>query len=231
MQRDLLAPVDVGLRFAVLERQRLRPGVVLLAAVIAAGVLVLLHVGLAHRRVRRSHDAERASRAAGAKDRPAADDDDDKDDDPNQVDVIALGDPADAPVPARRFGHSGRVHPTILVRLPRFGPQEGLIPNSAAGHLLYGWLAAFNQSNPGAMERVLPSAAAGLTAEAQMQLRQATGGFTLLSAKEIAPGELVFRLRDQTPLGTEVLGTLVMRAGSEPPEVESLSMRAVPASD
>jgi hypothetical protein len=36
--------------------------------------------------------------------------------------------------------------PTILVHLPRFGDQVGLIPDTSAGRLLYGWLAAFNQA-------------------------------------------------------------------------------------
>ena len=205
-------------RFVMVERQPLRPGVVMLAALIAAGALSL------HLR----HEEPSASRAAGAQGRDGLQDDDD---DPNQVDVIALGDAADAPVPARRFGHAGSVHPTIIVRLPRFGPEEGLIPNSPVGHLLYEWLAAFNQTNAAAMAEVLPSEASGMTAEAQMELRRATGGLSLLSAKEVAPGVLVFRMRDQTPDGTEVLGTLVMRPGSEPPEVQSFSMRAVPPED
>jgi len=72
--------------------------------------------------------------------------DDDKDD-PNQIDTILLGDPADAPVPARRGDHVSPVHPTILVRLPRFADQVGLIPDTPAGRLLYDWLAAFNQAS------------------------------------------------------------------------------------
>ena len=44
-----------------------------------------------------------------------------------------------------------------------------------------------------------------------MELRRLTGGFTLLSAKEVQPGVLVFRLRDQNVVATEVLGTLQMR--------------------
>ncbi len=219
-------PFPTGPRFLVMERQRLRPSVLLLAVLIAAAVLALVGIGLQHSRARRFREDAAAARRAGAGS-PDASAEDDKDDDPNQVDVIALGDAADAPVPARRGGHGGRVHATILVRLPRFGPETGLIPNSAAGHLMYGWLAAFNQANAAAMEDVLPSAASGLTAAAQMELRQETGGFNLLSAKEVAPGVLVFRMRDQTPLGTEVLGTLVMRPGSEPATVASFSLRAV----
>lgn len=218
-----------GPQFVVLERQRLGAGSILLAIVIATIALSAIHYGLSHTRLR--HFREEASRVmrggAPAPDTP----DDDKDDDPNQIDVIALGDAADAPVPARRFSHSGRVHPTILVHLPRFGPEVGLIPNSAVGHLLYGWLAAFNQRNADAMQAVLPSEVSGLSAEAQMELRQQTGGFGLLSAREVAPGVLVFRMRDQTPDGNEVLGTLVMRPDSDPPQIQSFSLRSVPPED
>ena len=222
------APLATGPRFQVLERQRLRPGVVLLAAVIAAGVLLALHVGLSHSRMRRfREEAARYVRGGAAGPVPPDSADDDKDDDPNQVDVIALGDPADAPVPAKRFRHSGRVHPTILVHLPRFGPEQGLIPSSPVGHLLFAWLAAFNRSNAEAMSAVLPSAASGMTSAEQMELRLATGGFSLLSAKEVSPGVLVFRLRDQTKEGGEALGTLVMRPGSEPPAVASFHLQAV----
>ena len=81
----------------------------------------------------------------------------DDDDDPSQIDTIVLGDPADAPVPARKGDHVSPVHPTILIRLPRYGPQQGLIPATPAGHLLYNWLAAFNQANYPALGNALPT--------------------------------------------------------------------------
>src|SRR5271168_4610073 len=62
---------------------------------------------------------------------------------------------------------------------------------------------------------------------AQMELRRQTGGFSLLSAKEVQPGVLVFRLRDQTPSATEVLGTLQVRPDSSPATIASFSLRAV----
>ena len=58
-----------------------------------------------------------------------------------------------------------------------------------------------------ALSLVLYVALASATA-AQMELRRQTGGFSLLSAKEVQPGVLVFRLRDETPSATEALGTL-----------------------
>ena len=153
--------------------------------------------------------------------------DDDKDDDPSRVDTIVLGDPSDAPVPARKGDHVSPVHPTILVRLPRFGEEVGLIPNTPSGQLLYAWLAAFNKANGAGLAAALPSAEPRAMVAGQLALRKQTGGFSLLSAKEAQPGVLVFRLRDQTPAAGEVLGTLQVRTGANPAAVASFSLRAV----
>jgi hypothetical protein len=75
----------------------------------------------------------------------------------------------------------------------------------------------------------MPNVALASASAAQMELRRQTGGFRLLSAKEVLPGVLVFRLRDQTPLATEVLGTLQVRAKSNPATIASFSLRAVPS--
>ncbi|MEZ2348290.1 hypothetical protein [Terriglobus sp. RCC_193] len=186
--------------FSVMARQPMRPSAVLLAVMIAGGVLSMVGMGLGHGRAKHFRDDEggSAARTTGGAPSSAAHADDDEDDDPSQVDTIVLGDAGDAPVPARK-GRISNVHATLIVHLPRFGEQAGLIPDSAAGHLLYRWLAAFNQANDSALEDALPNNAEGATAEAQMELRRQTGGFNLLSAKEVQPGLIVFRLRDQTP--------------------------------
>lgn len=215
-----------------MARQPVRPAAVLLALVIAGGGMWLVSVGLGHSRARHFRDdvGGSATRTPGGDPRAAASDpkaDDDKDDDPSQVDTIVLGDAGDAPVPAKKGQRISNVHATVIVRLPRFGQESGLIPDNAAGHLLYRWLAAFNTASESALADALPNDASGLTAAAQMELRKQTGGFRLLSAKEVAPGVLVFRLRDQTPEAQEVLGTLFVRPRSEPAAVGSFSLRAV----
>lgn len=218
--------------FYITGRQPLRPGAILLAAVLAVLALSAVLYGLGHSgRVRLAARDRSASATAGGAPRgkDAEDKDADDKDDPSQIDTIVLGDPADAPVPGRKGDHVSPVHPTILVHLPRFGDQVGLIPDTAAGRLLYAWLAAFNQANQSALGEVLPNAAPGATGDAQMELRRETGGFSLLSAKEVQPGVLVFRLRDQTPAGTEALGTLEVRANSNPAAVASFSLRGVPS--
>lgn len=213
-------------RFYLTGRQPLRPGAILLAIVAAVGALSSVLYTLGHTgRAPLTSGAARSAHATSGPDSAA----DDKDD-PSQIDTIVLGDPADAPVPARRRDHVSSVHPTILVHLPRFGDQVGLIPDTAAGRLLYGWLAAFNQANYPALGNALPNVALAPAAAAQIELRQQTGGFNLLSAKEVQPGVLVFRLRDQTPSAIEALGTLQVRPNSNPAAIASFSLRAVPPS-
>lgn len=213
--------------FAVIGREPIRPAALLLAVLTVAAGLSLVGFGMSHSRARHFVESRiNPTRTKGGS-TAAPDEDDDKDDDPKQVDTIYLGDAADAPVPATKAARASRVHATILIKLPRYGPQVGLLPDSPVGHLLYQWLAAFNQASFPAMQHVLPNSATGSTAAAQMQLRQQTGGFNLLSAKEIQPDLLVFRLRDQTT-GTEALGTLQMRQDSSPPTIASFSVREVP---
>jgi len=210
--------------FYITGRQPLRPEAILLAAVAAVVALSSVLYAMGHNG--HVHHTSGAARSTGPAAEPATANDDK--DDPSQIDTIALGDPADAPVPARKGDHVSPVHPTILVRLPRFGDQVGLIPDSPAGHLLYNWLAAFNQASYPALGNALPNVALSSAAAAQMELRRQTGGFNLLSAKEVQPGVLVFRLRDQTPEAIETLGALQMVPNSNPAAIASFSLRAVP---
>jgi hypothetical protein len=221
-------PILTAPSFYITGRQPLRPAAILLAIVVAVGALssvlyALSHAGHAHFTSGGSGADRSASATLGGT--PAADQKDD--DDPDQIDTVVLGDPADAPVPARRAAHVSTVHPTILVRLPRSGNQVGFIPDTPAGHLLYNWLAAFNHASYPALATALPNVALASATAAQMELRRQTGGFSLLSAKEVQPGVLVFRLHDQTPSASEVLGTLQVRPNSSPATIASFSLRVV----
>jgi hypothetical protein len=235
-QRLMQQPLPAGTptvtvpSFYITGRQAPSPGAVLLAIVAAVGALssvlyAMSHAGHSHVTSGGSGADRSASVTTGGT--PAAEQKDD--DDPNQVDTIVVGDPEEAPVPARPGAHVSSVHPTILVRLPRLGDQVGFIPKTPAGQLLFNWLAAFNQASYPALANALPNAALASATAAQMELRRQTGGFSLLSAKEVQPGVLVFRLRDQTPSATEVLGTLQVRPNSSPATIASFSLRAVPS--
>lgn len=225
-------------RFYVTPAQRLSPGTVLLAVVIAFCCIPPVLYALSHSQKAgwlRAGGNGRPSGApeAGANAGGGAGEDKD-DDDPSQVDTIYLGGPREAPVPARPGAHPGAhpstVHPFVVVQLPRSGDGVGQIPDSPVGRLLYDWLAAFNSKDPLASGGALPSQEAGVR-EAETELRLSTGGFTLVSAKEVQPGLLVFRLHDQTAAATEVLGTLEMEAGSSPPTIASFSLRAIPEAE
>lgn len=213
--------------FYITTRQPLLPGVILLAIIAAVSALSAVFYALEHNgQVHLTPDGSEAAHSAASGDKA-----DDEKDDPSQIDTIILGDPTDAPVPARPGDRVSPVHPTILVRLPRFGDQVGLIPDTPAGHLLYRWLAAFNQTSYSALEDALPNIALGPATAAQIELRKQTGGFNLLSAKEVQPGVLVFRLRDQTPSASEALGTLQVLPNSAPATIASFSIRVVSQSN
>lgn len=243
MEQPLANQVTAGAapRFYVTPRQRISSGSILLAIVLATGGLSAGIYALSHTRYRHlipDADVDRCNAATAACDAKDAKDDDD----PSKVDTIYLGDPADAPSPGRPGNHVSPVHPFIIVHLPRFGDQVGLIPDTAAGRMLYAWLAAFNQSDPAALAKALPKPAPhpnvsaqsptdtqSPEVEAQMDLRKKTGGYNLLSAKEVKPGVLVFRLRDQTPAANEALGTLQVVAKSNPPSIATFSLREIPS--
>jgi hypothetical protein len=216
-----------GPRFYVTKRQPIRPAAIMLAILTAVGTLTLVAFGLGHSKA--AHYKEGTASASRSPDTPnSATPEEDPEDDPSQVDTIVLGDAADAPVPARKKDRVSPVHATIIIHLPRYGQQTGLIPDTPSGHLLYGWLAAFNQGSDAALEKAVPNIAPVYSSVAQMVLRHQNGGFNLLSAREVQPGVLVFRLRDQTPEATEVLGTLQVRANSNPAAIASFSLRAIP---
>jgi hypothetical protein len=216
--------------FYITGHQPLRPAAVPLAIVIAVGALCTVLFALNHSgRAHFSSGGSGADPSARGMSGPSSAAAQKGDDDPNQVDTIVLGDPDDAPTPAQSGDHVNSVHPTIVVHLPRSGEQVGFIPNSPAGHLLYNWLAGFNQASYPGIANSLPTFALASATAAQMELRQQTGGFNLLSAKEVQPGILVFRLRDQSPSATEALGTLRVRPNSNPATIASFSLRAVPS--
>src|SRR5439155_16118847 len=93
--------------FYVTGHQRMRPEAILLATVAAVVALSSVLYALGH-----TGHAAFTSGGSSSTTSSAASAADEKDD-PNQIDTIVLGDPADAPRPARRGEHVSPVHPTI----------------------------------------------------------------------------------------------------------------------
>jgi hypothetical protein len=223
------APSSTAPRFYVTPRHRFNAGAVVLAVLLATACLSAVVFALRHTRHAHGFAFGPGGSPSGGFGFGGGSGDAD-DDDPSQVDTIYLGGPDQAPVTTRPAAHPSTVHPFVVVHLPRSGGEVGQIPDSPAGHLLFDWLASFNNRDASAAAHALPGTTAARAAEAQLALRKQTGGFTLLAAKEVAPGLLVFRLHDETPAETEFLGTLQVQANSNPAAIQSFSLRSVPPS-
>lgn len=213
-------------RFYVTPRQRLGVGPLVVAVVLACVCLAAVSYAL-----RRSHRAGAWADGGGGPQAGGhgfgAGSADDDDDDPSRMDTIYLGGPNEAPVANRPGGHASTVHPFRVIHLPSTGEQVGQIPDTPAGQALYRWLADFNSKDVSGAARALPVPESGSAEDAEVALREQTGGFTLVSAKEVEAGLLVFRLHDQSAAATEVLGTLRVRPGSNAASIASFSLRAV----
>ena len=214
--------------FHLTEKKFLDPKSILLATAAASALLCLVSHSLGSTRLMHLHIQD--SSTGRAPTTPANTGRDSPNDDPSQVDTVYLGDPADASLPARSRGYVDTVHPFIVVHLPRFGSQLGLIPDTPAGHLLFEWLVAFNHADGPALRRILPMEPLSSAAFEQIELRKKTSGLDVISAAEVRPGILVFRLRDQTPSQAEILGTLHVCSDTVPRAIATFSLRAVQSS-
>ena len=211
--------------FHLLKTQPPRPGAFLLGAIASLLFLSAVIAALGHSRTARRHghpapDAAAPAAGPSASGIPVPGNDDD---DPDAFDTVVLADPSDAPIPASKGDHVSPVHPFAVVHLPRFGPDAGMIPDTPTGRALYTWLAAFNHGDPAGLATATGDSVAVVAA--QLELRRQTGGLALLSAKQIAPGLMIVRMRDQTTQ-TELLGTLQLRP-TTPAAIASFSLRAI----
>ena len=210
-------------QFYVTPRQRFTPGSILLATIIAFACVLTVLYCLAHSR----HGHPSGYAPESGRDGFSLSSNDEDDDDPSRGDTIYLGDPSDAPTPTRPGSHVTTVHPFVVVHLPRSGNQVGQIPALPPGRPPYSLPPALHRTDPSALAKALPTQDPDSTEAAQVELQKQTGGFTLLSAKEVTPGVLVFRLHDQTPAATEVLGTVQVNSSTNPATIASFSLRAV----
>ena len=211
--------------FYLTEHKFLDPKSILLATVAAAALLCLMSNSLGKTKQMQMHMQD--SSTGRGPTNPANTSRDSPNDDPSQVDTVYLGDPADAPLPTPSTGYVATVHPFLVVHLPRFGNQLGLIPDTSAGHLLFEWLVAFNHADGPALRRILPMEPLSSAAFEQIELRKKTSGLDVISAVEVRPGILVFRLRDHTSSQREILGTLQVGSDTVPRAITTFSLRAV----
>ncbi len=214
--------------FHLTEQKFLDPKSILLATAAASALLCLMSNSLGNTKQMHLHSQD--SSTGQGPTNPTNTGRDSSNDDPSQIDTVYLGDPADAPIPARSRGYVATVHPFIVVHLPRFGNQLGLIPDTPAGHLLFEWLVAFNNADGPTLRIILPMEPLSSAALEQIELRKKTSGLDVISAVEVRPGILVFRLQDHTPSQREILGTLQVGSDTVPRAIATFSLRAVPSS-
>lgn len=96
------------------------------------------------------------------------------------------------------------------------------IPNTPAGHALGGWLEAFNSGDRAVFESFGKAHAPWLPLDRQMQLREHTGGYELLSISQSDKLWVVFRIREKAS-SAEIVGRLVVRS-YDPDHITLLSL-------
>jgi hypothetical protein len=85
------------------------------------------------------------------------------------------------------------------------------IPDTPAGHALGGWLDAFNSGDREAFESFSKAHAPWLPLDWEMQLRERTGGYELLSIDTSDKLWIVFRARERSK-PTQIVGKLIVRS-------------------
>jgi hypothetical protein len=96
------------------------------------------------------------------------------------------------------------------------------IPDTPAGHALSGWLEAFNSGDRATLESFGKAHAPWLAVDAQMQLRERTGGYDLSSISQSDELWIVFRARERSS-STQIVGRLIIRS-YDPDHITLLSV-------
>jgi Peptidase family S41/N-terminal domain of Peptidase_S41 in eukaryotic IRBP len=96
------------------------------------------------------------------------------------------------------------------------------VPDSPAGHALSEWLDAFNSGDRATFESFAQTHAPWLSLDGQMQLRERTGGYDLLSIDKSEKLWIVFRTRERASSAQSV-GRLIVRS-YDPDHITLLSL-------
>jgi len=105
--------------------------------------------------------------------------------------------------------------------------QVPAIPGTPVGRTLQAWLDAFNSGERGRMQAYVATYKGPMTADSMFDFRQQTGGFELTSIEKSEPLRIEFLVKEKAGTATAV-GRMELKE-SEPPEVASFSLRAIPA--
>lgn len=96
------------------------------------------------------------------------------------------------------------------------------IPNTPAGHALSEWFDAFNSGNRATFESFERTHAPWLPLDGQMQLRERSGGYDLLSIDKSDKLWIVFRIKERAS-SAEIVGRLIVRS-YDPDHITLLSL-------
>lgn len=104
-------------------------------------------------------------------------------------------------------------------------PQQ-TIPDTPAGHVLQAWLEAFNSGDKARIQAYVTKYEPGKPVEMYVGFREQTGGFELLGIDKSEKQQIEFRVKEANS-PTTAIGKITLK-GTDPPQVASFSLRAVP---
>lgn len=104
--------------------------------------------------------------------------------------------------------------------------QEVAIPDTAAGHTLKAWLAAFNSGDRDTEDKYIKTYDPSKSLDEEMRFRGMTGGFVLTQIVKSEPQRLEFMVKERNG-ETVAVGKMEVKTG-DPAQVASFSLRAVP---
>ena len=116
----------------------------------------------------------------------------------------------------------------LLALLPGSSFADVSPPDTPAGNALSAWLAAFNSGNRATFESFTRVHAPWLVLDDEMQLRERTGGYDLLSISQSDRFWIVFQAREKTS-SAQIAGRLIVRS-YDPDHVTLLSLDPAGAS-
>ncbi len=111
----------------------------------------------------------------------------------------------------------------MMVGCARLPARQHTPPNTPAGHVLAAWLEAFDSGDSAQIDAFEARYASMPNAEAQMRLRQRTGGFELVSIERSDPRRVEFLAKERN--SAKVAYGIFDLSSQDPPRIAGLTMQ------